>query len=337
MSNSHAHAFRATTLAAAGVILLGGVAACGSSGGSSDPNTIRFGVVSPNADLTPLYAAADQGFFKKAGLDVKITNFTGGGASSSAALASGAVDVASGGPGSFIGSIAKKAISGKIFAQLVDQSYDVVAAKGITDVSQLKGKSIGVSGINSNDHMYLTAVLEHYGMSPHDVTFLSTGTPSNRYAALSSGKIAATAEPDSQRTASEGVGSILVPATKSPVRAPGQVFYAEGSYFKAHAKTLKTFMSVMYKTVAWVKDPKNEKAVVASCTKGSGSAAKVCAEAIKFSGDPSKAGPYTWSSTFAVNPAGMQQSIKAAATLIPEAKSLTVGSVVDSSITGTKP
>jgi NitT/TauT family transport system substrate-binding protein len=322
---------------AAGAILLGGAAACGSSGGSGGASTIRFGVVSPNADLTPLYVAADQGFFKKAGLNVEITNFTGGGASSSAALASGAVDVASGGPGSFLGSIAKKAISGKIFAQLVDQSYDVVATKGITDMAALKGRSIGVSGINSNDHMYLTAVLAHYGISPHDVTFLNTGTPSNRYAALSSGKIQATAEPDSQRTASEGVGKVLLEATKSPVRAPGQVFYAEGDYLKAHAKTLKTFMSVMYKTVAWVKDPKNQKAAVASCAKGSGTAAKVCAEVIGFSGDPSKAGPYTWSSTFAVNPAGMRQSINAAATLIPEAKSLTVGNVVDSSITGTKP
>lgn len=336
MRNRRARTFRATTVVAAGAILLGGVAACG-SGDSGTANRIRFGVVSPNADLTPLYVAADQGFFKKAGLDVKITNFTGGGASSSAALASGAVDIASGGPGSFLGSIAKKAISGKIFAQLVDQSYDVVVSKGITDMSQLKGKAVGVSGINSNDHMYLTAVLAHYGMSAHDVTFLSTGTPSNRYAALSSGKIKATAEPDSQRTASEGVGSILMKATKSPVRAPGQVFYAEGDYFTAHAKTLKTFMSAIYKAVAWAKDPKNEKAAVASCAKGSGSTATVCGQVIKFEADPSRAGKYTWSSTFAVNPSGMQQSIKAAATLIPEAKALTVGKVVDSSITGTKP
>lgn len=336
MRRARGRTFRVTTVAA-GALLVGGLTACGSSDDSGDANTIRFGVVSPNADLTPLYAAADQGMFKKAGLDVKITNFTGGGASSSAALASGAVDIASGGPGSFLGSIAKKAISGKIFAQLVDQSYDVVVSKGISGVSALKGKEIGVSGINSNDHMYLTAVLAHYGLKPHDVTFLSTGTPSNRYAALSSGKIQATAEPDSQRTASEDVGSVLVQATRSPVRAPGQVFYAEGDYLKAHSATLKKFMKVIYQSVAWVKDPKNAKAAVASCAKGSGSADKVCAEVIRFEADPAKAGKYTWSSTFAVNPSGMKQSIAAAATLIPEAKALTTKDVVDSTITGTTP
>lgn len=327
---------------ATAAVLLGGVAACGSSGGSSSgssgakaTSTVRFGVLSPNANLAPVYVAAAEGFFKKAGLDVEITNFSGGGASSSAALASGAVDVASGGPGSFIGSIAKKAIHGKIFAQLMDQSYDLISAKGIDSVSDLKGKTIGISGGNSNDQIYLVALLKDKGISKDDVTFLNTGNPSNRYAALAAGKIDATAQSSSTRSVSENTGTVLVKAESSPIRNPGQVFYVDQNYLDKNKATLKSFMKVVYSTVDWIKN--NQDKAAAACAKESGAPVATCTEVIKFSLDKSIAGKYTWSSTFALDPVGIEQTIKATAILIPEAAKLKVSDVMDTSITGKTP
>jgi NitT/TauT family transport system substrate-binding protein len=85
-----------------------GVAACGggATGGTNadGTTTIEFGDISPNSTLTPLYVAVRQGFFQRAGLNVQVQRFQGGGATSVAALATGSVQVASGGPTNFIGS-----------------------------------------------------------------------------------------------------------------------------------------------------------------------------------------------------------------------------------------
>src|SRR6266700_4201479 len=106
--------------AVAAVLASGAIAACGSPGGSSASSgssanaaassgtvSINFGDLSPNSTLTPFYVAVDQGFFQKVGLNVTVQKFTGGGATSVAALATGAVQVASGGPTNFIGDMAK--------------------------------------------------------------------------------------------------------------------------------------------------------------------------------------------------------------------------------------
>lgn len=335
---------RGAAATAAVLALLTGITACGSSGGSSNGSgggksdstaALRFGVLSPNADLSPLYVGVAEGFFKQAGLDVTVTNFSGGGATSSAALASGSVDVASGGPGSFIGSIAKKAIHGKIFAELVDQSYDVVATKGINSLADLKGKTIGVSGINSNDMVYLVAVLKDAGISKDEVTFLKAGNPTDRYAALAAGKIDAIAEPDSQRDTSLKDGNVIVKAEDSSVRSPGQVFWATQDFLKSDSATLKSFMKVVVKSVGWIKQNKDKAAQ--DCAKGSGATVTVCSQAIDFLTGSSEAGKYTWSSTFAVNTKGIQQALDATSLLIPEVANLKVNDVVDTSITGTEP
>lgn len=331
---------------AAAALVCAGVAACGSSGssaaasgssGSTGTVSLTFGDLSPNTNLTPVYAAVDQGFFKAAGLDVTIQKFTGGGASSVAALATGAVQIASGGPTNFIGDMAKKVISGKLFAEMLDSNYDIVVSKGITSISQLKGKVIGVSGADSADNIFLAATLEHYGITPSDVTTLTDGTTSERLIALSTGKVQAIADSDTQRPAEEKVGTVLIPSEDNPIKVPGVTFFASDSYIASNSSTLKRFMAVVDKAVAWVKDPANEAKAVADCEQGSGSTATECQEAITSSKDVAEVGPYTWSSTGALNTAAINEAIAATSILVPQAKSLSLSDVVDTSITGTEP
>lgn len=320
------------------------LAACGSSGTSSGSSSagasagrITFGDLSPTTTLTPFYAALYEGFFKKAGLDVSVEKFTGGGSSSVAALATGAVDVASGGPTNFIGDIAKKAVSGKIFAQVAGPQYDVLAAKGITGIAQLKGKPIGVSGGNSADEIYLMAVLSHYGVDPGDVTFVTAGTLAQRFGAISGGTIKATAELDTQRTVEQQVGSVLLKAEDSPVQVPNVTFWASDDALSSHAAALRTMVRVLVSAATWVARPANKKAAVADCEKGSGATAASCEETITVNTDPTRAGKWTWSSTWAVDTAGITKAISATAQVIPEARKLTAADVVDTSLTGAQP
>jgi ABC-type nitrate/sulfonate/bicarbonate transport system substrate-binding protein len=313
--------------------------ACGSSssGGGTATKKISFGDLGNSPTMTPFYAAQYEGFFKKAGLNVSVEKFTGGGSSSVAALATGAVDVASGGPTNFIGDIAKKAVSGKIFAEVAGADYDILTGKGVSSVSQLKGQKIGVSGGNSADEIYLIAALSHYGIKPADVTFITAGTPAERLSAVSNGTIKATAEADTQRSVEQSVGSVVLKSQDSPVQVPGQTLYATSSFLKNDPAALKQMISVLVSATKWVSRPANKKAAVADCEKGTGATAASCEQTLAASSNPTEAGKWTWSTTWAVDTAGITQAIAATAQAIPEAKGLTATDVVDSSVTGTQP
>lgn len=344
------------TIAGVSTALVLGLAACGSSSPkASAPNTttaapasastqapatttnITFGDLAPNSALTPFYAAVDQGFFKQNGLNVTVDSFHGGGATSVAALATGAVQIASGGPTNFIGDLAKGVVKGQIFGESQDSNYDLVVSKGITNISQLKGKTIGVSGINSADEIFLEATLEHYGVSPGQVTFLTAGTLAERLTALTTGHIQATADSASFRKAEEAAGTVLIKSEDNPIKVPTVTFFATQSFISAHPAALKSFIKAVVEGAQWVKDPANQAGAIAACEKGSGSTAAECSEQIAYAENPAIAGPWTWSSTYAVNQSGIQQAIQATSLVIPAASKLTVSEVVDSSIAGTQP
>lgn len=348
---------RLRALAAAAVtavIVSGALAACGSSGsstaassGGSDSGAssssgsgtvnITFGDLSPNSTLTPFYVAVDQGFFAKQGLNVTVQKFSGGGATSVAALATGAVQVASGGPTNFIGDMAKTVISGKLFGMTVDAGYDLVTAKGITSISQLKGKNIGVSGVNSSDYMFLAATLAHYGISVSDVTFVTSGTTAERLIALSSGKIDAIADQAAFRPSELAVGNVLLKVEDNPVRLPTVTFYADDSFIKSNPGALKKWIAAMTQAAAWAKQPANEAAVVKDCESGSGSTATQCQQTLAWVKTQGSTDPYTWSSTFGLDTKSVQAAISAVALVIPAAKSLTLADVADTTFAGTAP
>ena len=124
----------------------------------------------------PLYIALDQDFFKKAGLDVSSQTLSGGSTSAAAAFVNGSVNMLNSSAPEIIQYFGKKILSGKAFAEVTDQSYDVIG-KGITSIPDIKGKTIGISAPNAADHIYLLAILQHYGLAPTDVIFISAGNP----------------------------------------------------------------------------------------------------------------------------------------------------------------
>jgi NitT/TauT family transport system substrate-binding protein len=326
----------------AAVLASGAIAACSSSGSSSATTTsgsgavsINFGDLSPNSTLTPFYVAVDQGLFKKAGLDVSVQKFSGGGATSVAAIATGAVQIASGGPTNFIGDLAKGVINGKLFGMTVDAGYDLVVSKDITSISQLKGKEIGISGVNSSDDIFLLATLAHYGISANDVTFVTAGTTAERLIALSTGKIQAIADQAATRPAELAVGNVLIKAEDNPVQLPTVAFYADSSFIKSDPAALKTFIKVMIQSAAWSKQSANKSAVVADCEQGSGSTATECEQTIAWAKAQGSDDPYTWSTTFGLDTKSLQTAISAVSLVIPPAKSLTVSGITDPTFAGT--
>jgi NitT/TauT family transport system substrate-binding protein len=233
--------------------------------------------------------------------------------------------------------MAKKVIGGKLFGQTGDRNYDLLVSRTISNVSQLKGAIIGVSGINSADYVFLRATLAQYGISEKDVTYVTAGTIAERLTALSTGKIQAAADASAYRATELTVGNVLLKSEDNPLKVPTVVFWTNADYLKSHADVLKRFIGAVAQAAAWAKQPANQQATIAACEQGSGSTAEQCTQQIEFAKDVARASPYTWSATFAVNSPGIQEAINATALSIPEAKGLTLGDVVDSSIAGTRP
>ena len=330
---------RACLAACIALIAVGGCSPKGAGGPSSASASgaprIIIGQISPGTSQTPLMVAVAEGFFKKAGLDVTVQSLSGGTPSAMASFATGSVNMLVAGSPEFIEYAAKKVISGKMVAELTDQNYDIVVGKGITSLQQLKGKVIGISGANGADQVYLEAMLERNGMSAKDVQFITSGSTSNRLLALSTGTIQAVAASNANRDAAIKVGTVLLKSGDSPVQLPSSLVFASNYLISKHPEVLKTFVGAIAEATRWMRA--NPAAAAADCAKATGATVEACASAIAFNLNPAVSSKYTWSSTNAVNTAGIKSALEVMATIVPETKGLTVADVVDTSIAGEVP
>jgi NitT/TauT family transport system substrate-binding protein len=320
------------SLAVAAVISGG---ARGQSAEPVDATRIVIGQGSTGPSSLPLYVAVQQDFFKKAGLDVTAQTLSGGTPSAMASFATGAVNILNLSAPELIQYTGKKVISGKVFGEINDQQYDIVVAKDLTSIKDIKGKTIGISAPNSGDQIYLLALMQHEGISPNDVTFISTGNPINRLAALSAGSIQVTAAPNAQREESVKAGSIILKSGDSPVQFPNTIFFANDDLIKNHKPLLKKVLTTLAAATEWIRT--NREAAVAACAKTLGATAEACTSSIKLSFDKSVSSNFTWSSTYAVNVEGIKSALAVMASVDPDTKGVTIDDIVDTSIAGTTP
>jgi ABC-type nitrate/sulfonate/bicarbonate transport system substrate-binding protein len=291
---------------------------------------ITLGELSSSTSHTPVYVAEREGFFSKAGLKVSIQQLSGGTPAAMAAFSNGQIDVMLASANEFIEYSVNKVISGKIFGELVDASYDLVTSPGIAEVEQLRGKIIGISGPNGADQIYLQALLPHYGLKPEEVTFLTTGSPGNRLTALATGSIQAAAVGFGSRTLSAKVGKILLAASDSPVGIPGDLFFASQPLLNAHPGELKHFLAALVEASAWIHD--HPSAAASDCMHVAGLSLELCQGGVTTLTDPKVAGKYTWSSTFAVNATAVASALQIASAHDPGISQVRLESLVDLSI-----
>lgn len=128
------------------------------------------------------YAARDLKFFEKEGFDAKIiyaqTNVV------LAALTAGNVDYTN---------LATSGVEGALRGMPLrlitvtngEPLWGIVVRQGITQISDLKGKKLGVSSFGGTSYSAALYVLKHFGLRPkEDVILLATGGTTERIAAL---------------------------------------------------------------------------------------------------------------------------------------------------------
>ncbi len=128
---------------------------------------LKFATNATAICLAPVFVAQEHGIFKKYGLDVELVNF---GASTEALLEAIATGKADGGVGMALRWLKalEQGFDVKITAGTHGGCSRLVALKsqGITNLSELKGKSIGISDLASPGKNFFSILLHKEGIDP---------------------------------------------------------------------------------------------------------------------------------------------------------------------------
>jgi len=155
--------------------------------------SIQVGFGSFDSVFNGLFVAMDKGFFKKHGLDVKLTMLESD-PRAAQALVAGAVDIIGGAGGSGVNAIANGADIAFIGSIVSKLTGSMVTRADMTDpATQLKGGKWAISSFGAESELAARKALEHYGLGAgKDVTLMPIGNQSLRYAALESGAVSGT-------------------------------------------------------------------------------------------------------------------------------------------------
>lgn len=197
------------------------VSACGSSrsaGSGSDHKLQSVSLAMTNLSITylPERIAIVEGFWKKQGLDVKVSQLTS--TTAIPAVAAGKIDF-----GDSTGSTLEAAAQG-IPVRLVACGgirplYNLIAQPSIKSLSQLKGKTVGTNALGvEQSYVASEQAVQAKSVSPKTITWVGLGASSSRASALESDRVAAVviSPPESQELIAKGYTSLLSPKDYLP-------------------------------------------------------------------------------------------------------------------------
>ncbi|MBI2089063.1 MAG: ABC transporter substrate-binding protein [Deltaproteobacteria bacterium] len=152
--------------------------------------TVRVGYPQPSGAQLPVWVIAEAGTDKRYGVNVQVI-YISGGARLTQTVVSGDLDMAVTG-GAVVNGILSGAELVYIAIGVPTYGFSVYARPEVKDISELKGKVLGVMTKGASSDHAATALLKRHGMRPgQDVKFLYLGGVREIVAALERGIIPA--------------------------------------------------------------------------------------------------------------------------------------------------
>jgi len=177
---------------------------------------VRIGVPLFPTVSFPVFVAHEKGFFERNGLKAEIIRINSE-PTTYQALISGDIDATSGAPTGLVQSNIQgvPVVSLGSWDNLV--SYTMITKEKIDDLSQLKGKKVGINRLGGKSSLVLRVMLEDAGLNTtKDVTLLQLGGSQERLAALIRGGIDAAPVDFAFEPKMKQMGFHLVPGKKTP-------------------------------------------------------------------------------------------------------------------------
>jgi NitT/TauT family transport system substrate-binding protein len=217
-----------------------------------------IGYPAPVASLGIIDVMRKGGLFKKNGLDIDLV-FIQGSPILTAAMVSGQV------PLSFLGGAA-------IVASAVGGADTVYLACGINTlywrffttpdiktIADLKGKTLGVTTIGSQEDSVIRFLLKERGLEyGRDFAVVAVGGAPTRLAALSKGVVHGSTFIPPQDIAAERLGlNPLIDMSTLGLYNPGSCFASTRTYIKTHRDTVMKVMKTFVEGLRFYRDPQN--------------------------------------------------------------------------------
>ena len=212
----------------------------------------------------PLTIAEQLGYFKAEGLDVTISDFSGG-STALRAVVGGSADVVSGAYEHTISLQGKKQFFQAFVLQgrLPQISLGVATAKaaGYKSPKDLKGMKIGVSAPGSSTNNLVNQMLSMAGLKPSDVSIVGVGTGAGAIAAVKSGQIDAISNVDPVMTKLEQDGAIKVIADTRTFKGteaiwgaplPAGCLYAPVEFVRNNPNTVQALTNAIVRADQWL-------------------------------------------------------------------------------------
>jgi NitT/TauT family transport system substrate-binding protein len=209
--------------------------------------------------LTYAFVAQDAGLWKKHGVDTKVVVFEAGSTLAQVARSGDVRFAINSGP-TTIAARTQGADSVIIAAAVNTLPYSLVAAKGITRWSDLKGKKVAISRFGSGTDTAIRLVCKRFGLDPaKDLIILQGGTQPSRLQALAAGAIDATlVSPPLDLTAKKQGFPILVNIAELGIFYPQVVIETTDRFNRENPLAVKNFLKGFIEGVHYVAGHKEE-------------------------------------------------------------------------------
>jgi NitT/TauT family transport system substrate-binding protein len=199
---------------------------------------IKIGYPSLSFRQSNVWVAREMGLFNKYGLDVEPILFRGGQVATQA-LVSGDPPIVN------IGTVVQATIQGHnlVLTAAVETKYDLIVftRPGITQLEQLRGKKIGITGFNSATHYASIIVARHIGADLKEFTLVPAGLDTERIASVTTGVLDATYVATSAAPLARKAGlTEIVSVGDLGVEVQGNGFATSRAYIASNRDTVKS-------------------------------------------------------------------------------------------------
>jgi NitT/TauT family transport system substrate-binding protein len=235
-----------------GAILLGGLIAWGAAGDarSADLKPFKIAISTPVVSILPVYLAQAGGFYEKQGLAIDIIS-TEGGTRGIQVLLSGEIQAMHVGLSPVVAANAQGADVRAIASTTNTLPITIFAAKATTPPLP-KGTVIGISTLGSETDIALTVALRALGLARADMQITQIGGTSQRFAAMTAGRIQAAPllEPGTSAARQKGYTAVYdLSAANTPWIFDAVVMTT--SYLKDHPDDVQSFLKAYVEGAYW--------------------------------------------------------------------------------------
>jgi len=221
-------------------------------------NKIVVGTVGSGSPLEwPLYIAAKKGFLDQEKLVVDWV-----GAQSSAAVmqqvAAGSLNIGTTGIADALRAADKGAPTRLLRIGLIVSPYEIFAAKTVKSWKDLRKKTVMIGGAKDITRVYFEDMAKPNGLAPGEYDYIFAGSTAARFAALSSGSIAATIlfPPFNFAAARAGYTSLGLSADYTK-NFPFNAYSVNMTWARANKDAIRRFLAAYTKGIDWFYDAAN--------------------------------------------------------------------------------